>query len=46
MEIKGKILIVDDDSIVRMILEKHLKKKGFEIVSADSAIKGGQTIHY
>ncbi|MEK7432386.1 MAG: response regulator [Cyanobacteriota bacterium] len=44
MEIKGKILIVDDDSIVRMILEKHLKKKGFEIVSADSAIKGGQIL--
>ncbi|MFN8672123.1 MAG: response regulator [Candidatus Sericytochromatia bacterium] len=44
MEIKGKILVVDDDSISRIVLEKHLKKRGFEVVSADSAIKGGQIL--
>lgn len=42
MEVKGKILVVDDDSISRIVLEKHLKKKGYEVLSADSAIKAGQ----
>ncbi|MFN8672124.1 MAG: response regulator [Candidatus Sericytochromatia bacterium] len=45
MEIKGKVLIVDDDAISRLFLEKYLTKKGFKVISVDSAIKGGQVLN-
>lgn len=37
---KAKILIIDDEKVVRDTLETFLKKKGYEVVTADSAMEG------
>ncbi|HET9984074.1 MAG TPA: sigma-54 dependent transcriptional regulator [Longimicrobiales bacterium] len=34
---KGRILVVEDDSAHRMALERHLSRSGYEVVSAESA---------
>ena len=41
---KGKILVVDDDHMTLMILEKHLSKQGFSITTAESAIVGAEIL--
>ena len=35
-----KILVIDDEKLIRWTLEQHLVKEGYEIVTADSAEKG------
>lgn len=35
-----KILIVDDEKLIRWALEQHLRKEGFEVATAESAEKG------
>jgi two-component system, NtrC family, response regulator AtoC len=35
-----KILVIDDDKLIRLVLEQHLAKEGYEVVTADSAEKG------
>src|SRR5512139_632732 len=39
-----KILIVDDEKLIRWTLEQHLVKEGYEVVTADSAERGLQLI--
>jgi two-component system, NtrC family, response regulator AtoC len=35
-----KILVIDDEKLIRWTLEQHLAKEGYEVVTADSAEKG------
>jgi len=35
-----KILVIDDEKLIRWTLEQHLVKEGYEVVTADSAEKG------
>jgi two-component system response regulator AtoC len=35
-----KILVVDDEKLIRWTLEQHLTKEGYEVLTADSAEKG------
>ncbi len=35
-----KILVIDDEKLIRWSLEQHLVKEGYEVVTADSAEKG------
>src|SRR5512138_587970 len=39
-----KILVVDDEKLIRWTLEQHLVKEGYEVVTADSAEKALQLI--
>lgn len=39
-----KILVVDDEQLIRWTLEQHLTKAGFEVATADSAEKGMELI--
>lgn len=43
-ENKPCILIVDDDPITPLIIEKFLKSQGFNTVTADSAVKGAELL--
>jgi DNA-binding NtrC family response regulator len=36
---KEKILVVDDEHLIRWTLEQHLKKEGYEVVTAESGEK-------
>ena len=40
-----KILVVDDEKLIRWTLEQHLVKEGYEVITADSAEKGLQLIN-
>lgn len=40
-----KILVIDDEKLIRWTLEQHLAKEGYEVISADSAEKGLQIIN-
>jgi len=40
-----KILVVDDEKLIRWTLEQHLVKEGYEVATADSAEKGMQIIN-
>lgn len=35
-----KILVLDDEKLIRWTLEQHLAKEGFEALTADSAVQG------
>ena len=39
-----KILVIDDEKLIRWTLEQHLVKEGYEVTTADSAEKGLQII--
>jgi len=39
-----KILVIDDEKLIRWTLEQHLAKEGFEVLTADSAEKGIEII--
>lgn len=39
-----KILVIDDEKLIRWTLEQHLAKEGFEVMTADSAEKGLEII--
>lgn len=39
-----KILIIDDEELIRITLERHLIKSGYEVTTADSAEKGFKMI--
>ena len=40
-----KILVIDDEKLIRWTLEQHLSKEGYEVLSADSAEKGLEMIN-
>lgn len=39
-----KILVIDDEKLIRWTLEQHLAKEGYEVLTADSAEKGMEMI--
>jgi len=39
-----KILVIDDEKLIRWTLEQHLVKEGYEVATADSAEKGLELI--
>ena len=39
-----KILVVDDEKLIRWTLEQHLAKEGYEVATADSAERGMELI--
>jgi DNA-binding NtrC family response regulator len=39
-----KVLVIDDEKLIRWTLEQHLVKEGYDVVTADSAEKGLQII--
>ena len=39
-----KILVIDDEKLIRWTLEQHLVKEGYDVVTAESAEKGMQLI--
>ena len=39
-----KILVIDDEKLIRWTLEQHLVKEGYEVTTVDSAEKGSQLI--
>jgi DNA-binding NtrC family response regulator len=39
-----KILVIDDEKLIRWTLEQHLVKEGYEVTTADSAEKGLELI--
>jgi len=42
--VKKKILIVDDDPDIRLVLERQLKKEGYETVSASDGDSGLEAV--
>jgi two-component system response regulator AtoC len=40
-----KILVIDDEKLIRWTLEQHLVKEGYEVTTADSAEKGLELIN-
>jgi two-component system, NtrC family, response regulator AtoC len=40
-----KILVIDDEQLIRWTLERHLAKEGYDVVTADSAEKGLASIN-
>jgi DNA-binding NtrC family response regulator len=40
-----KILVIDDEKLIRWSLEQHLVKEGYDVVTAESAEKGLQLIN-
>ncbi len=40
-----KILVIDDEKLIRWTLEQHLVKEGYEVLTADTAEKGLQIIN-
>ena len=40
-----KILVIDDEKLIRWTLEQHLVKEGYEVTTADSAEKGMDLIN-
>lgn len=41
---RQKILVIDDEKLIRWTLEQHLVKEGYDVVTAESAEKGLQLI--
>lgn len=39
-----KILIIDDEKLIRWTLEQHLTKEGYEVVTAETAEKGMEAV--
>jgi len=37
---KGKVLVVDDEKVIRDMLRDFLKKKGYEVLTAATAMEG------
>jgi DNA-binding NtrC family response regulator len=35
-----KILVIDDEKLIRWTLEQHLVREGYDVVTAESAEKG------
>ena len=39
-----KILVIDDEKLIRWTLEQHLVKEGYEVTTVDTAEKGLELI--
>ena len=41
---KPKIAVIDDDHLIRYLLELHLRKAGYEVLVAEDAVAGGRIV--
>ena len=44
MESKRRILLVEDSEEVRVLLERHLVRAGYEVLSAEDAVEAGKLV--
>ena len=40
----GRIVVVDDDQVMRTLLDMHLRNAGYEVFMAEDAVEGGHLI--
>ena len=40
----GRIVVIDDDGVMRQLLDMHLRNAGYEVFSAEDAVDGGHLI--
>ena len=40
---QGKILVIDDEMLIRSSVNKHLTKEGYDVVTAESGEEGIET---
>jgi len=40
----GRIVVIDDDFVLRQLLDLHLRNAGYEVLSAEDAVDGGHLI--
>jgi CheY-like chemotaxis protein len=41
---RGKVAVIDDDRLIRYLLDLHLRKAGYEVVTAEDAVAAGRVI--
>jgi CheY-like chemotaxis protein len=41
---KAKVAVIDDDRLIRYLLDLHLRKAGYEVFSAEDAVAAGRVI--
>jgi CheY-like chemotaxis protein len=41
---KPKVAVIDDDRLIRYLLDLHLRKAGYEVFAAEDAMAGGRII--
>lgn len=40
----GRIVVIDDDYVLRQLLDLHLRNAGYEVLSAEDAVDGGHLV--
>ena len=40
----GRIVVIDDDGVMRDLLDMHLRNAGYEVLSAEDAVAGGHLV--
>jgi CheY-like chemotaxis protein len=41
---QGRIVVIDDDSVMRTLLDMHLRNAGYEVFAAEDAVDGGHLV--
>ncbi|HUQ76952.1 MAG TPA: response regulator [Burkholderiales bacterium] len=41
---KGKIAVIDDDGLIRYLLDLHLRAAGYEVFTAEDAVAGARLV--
>ena len=41
---RGKVAVIDDDRLIRYLLDLHLRKAGYEVFAAEDAVAAGRVI--
>jgi len=40
----GRIVVIDDDTVMRQLLDMHLRNAGYEVFCAEDAVDGGHLV--
>jgi CheY-like chemotaxis protein len=40
----GRIVVIDDDQVMRTLLDMHLRNAGYEVLIAEDAVEGGHLV--
>ena len=40
----GRIVVIDDDEVMRTLLDMHLRNAGYEVFAAEDAVDGGHLV--
>jgi len=40
----GRIVVIDDDEVLRTLLDMHLRNAGYEVFAAEDAVDGGHLV--